>query len=62
MKSLILAMVFFAVLFYGCYDVKPFRAIRKIVRRPGKRGSAPIRHEVEPPPHPMDPPPMRRVR
>lgn len=36
MKSLVLALIFFGVLVYGCYDVKPFRAVRKLVRRPSR--------------------------
>ncbi|MDB5101550.1 MAG: hypothetical protein JWM80_5971 [Cyanobacteria bacterium RYN_339] len=41
MKSLILAILLFAVVVYGCYDVKPFRNIRRVIRRVpgGKTGS-----------------------
>ncbi len=36
MKSLVLAIIFFGVVVYGCFDVKPFRAVRKLVRRPSR--------------------------
>ena len=64
MKSLVLALMFFGVLVFGCYDVKPFRAVRKLVRRPSKAVGAqtgPIAHEAEPPP-PEARPLSRRYR
>ena len=64
MKSLVLAIIFFGVLVYGCYDVKPFRAIRKLVRRPSRAATPPAEPGVsapEPTPQP-EPPLSRRYR
>lgn len=41
MKSLVLALIFFGVVVYGCFDVKPFRAVRKLVRRPSRAAGTP---------------------
>ena len=55
MKSLILALLLFAVVLYGCYDVKPFRNVRRAIRRipGGKTGSlrqqtGPLNEQDEP--------------
>jgi hypothetical protein len=54
MKSLIIAFVFFGVLVYGCYDVKPFQAIRRVLKRtPGKTG--PLRRTGPLPQEPVYP-------
>jgi hypothetical protein len=53
MKSLVLALIFFGVVMYGCFDVKPYRAIRKLVRRPSKAGpgsTAPLAGPAAPAP------------
>lgn len=36
MKSLILAIIFFGLLWWGTHDVTPFRAIRRAIRRTPK--------------------------
>lgn len=66
MKSLVLALIFFGVLVYGCFDVKPYKAIRKLVRRPSRAAgehadqTGPLPHEVEP--RRQEPPLSRRYR
>ena len=48
MKSLILAMLLFAVVIYGCYDVKPFRHVKRVIRRvPGSK-TGPLRGQTGP--------------
>lgn len=66
MKSLVLALIFFGVLVYGCYDVKPFRTVRKLVRRPSRVAgdhaaqTGPLPYQPEPPR--QEPPLSRRYR
>jgi hypothetical protein len=48
MKSLILAMLLFAVVVYGCYDVKPFRNIRRAIRRVPGGKTGPLRPQTGP--------------
>lgn len=51
MKSLILALIFFGLVVYGSYDVAPFRAARRVVRRTPKAegaGTAPLPPELPP--------------
>ena len=45
MKSLVLAFIFFGVVIYGCFDVQPFKAVRRVLKRtPSKTGgTAPLR-------------------
>jgi hypothetical protein len=48
MKSLILALLLFGVVVYGCYDVKPFRPIKRALRRvPGSK-TGPLRPQTGP--------------
>lgn len=48
MKSLLFALLLFAVVVYGCFDVKPFRPIRRVLRRiPGGR-TGPLRSRTGP--------------
>lgn len=43
MKSLVLALVFFGLVLYGCHDVAPFKAVKRVLKRtPAKRGTGPI--------------------
>jgi hypothetical protein len=54
MKSLIIAFVFFGVVILGCWDVQPFKAVKRVLRRtPSKTGrlqqTAPLPQE---PPQP----------
>ena len=52
MKSLILAFIFFGVVVYGCFDVQPFRAIKRVLRRsPSKAGTAPLQQPPVQAPH-----------
>jgi hypothetical protein len=48
MKSLILAMILFAVVVYGCYDVKPFRNVRRVIRRVPGGKTGPLRQQTGP--------------
>lgn len=42
MKSLFLALIFFGVVVYGCYDVTPYkRALRRVIRRTPKPAGRP---------------------
>lgn len=48
MKSLVLALLLFAVVIYGCYDVKPWRPVKRAIRRvPGSR-TGPLRGQTGP--------------
>ena len=44
MKSLVLALILFAIVVYGCHDVKPWRPIKRTLRRIPGRGTAPLQH------------------
>ena len=64
MKSFMLAVLFFGVVAYGLYDVKPYRAVRKLVRKVGK-GTGPVGPLPIAPPSPEPPqeaPLSRRYR
>ena len=62
MKSLILAFIFFGVLVYGCFDVKPYRAVRKLVRRPTRAAGEPAAPQgpIAPEPEYQPEPPLSR--
>jgi hypothetical protein len=48
MKSLILALILFAVVVYGCYDVKPFRNVKRVLRRVPGGKTGPLRQPTGP--------------
>ncbi len=43
MKSLILALILFGVVVYGCFDVKPYRAAKRLIRRNTTTRTGPLR-------------------
>jgi hypothetical protein len=50
MKSLVLAIILFLVVLYGCHDVAPFKAIKRVLKRtPSKRGTGRIQTAPLPP-------------
>ena len=61
MKTLVLALFFFGALGYGCYDVKPFKAARRVLRRtPKRQQTAPLQAESGYYDDPAPQPPLRR--
>jgi hypothetical protein len=50
MKSLLVTLVLFGLLWYGCHDVQAFKPIRRILRRaPKAKASQPEVHEAPQP-------------
>ena len=41
MKNLLLAVIFFGVVLWGCHDVVPFKAIRRAIRRTPRQAQPP---------------------